>query len=332
MTPRVVIVCPARRDDNNGNWQTAWRWQRMLRSHHPVRIVHHWPDGPRAALDQIMLALHARRSASAIVAWSKRARAPGEADGLAVVLTGTDLYQDILHDTQAQASLDCAQILVTLQELGPLALPPALRGKARVMFQSTTARQRLHKTDQLLRVAVVGHLRDVKMPQTVFAAARLLRDDLDIRIDHIGAPLDPLLADQARYTAATCPGYRWHGVLPHGQTRRWMQRAHLLLHPSRIEGGAHVVMEAICSGTPVLASDIAGNVGMLGADYAGLFPPGDAQHLARQLHALRLSQTRSATQGFSLQALMQQCARRAGLFTPQAERAALMQLVDDLSH
>jgi hypothetical protein len=36
-----------------------------------------------------------------------------------------------------------------------------------------------------------------------------------------------------------------------------------------MEGGAHVIMEAICSGVPVLASRIAGNIGMLGEDYAG---------------------------------------------------------------
>jgi hypothetical protein len=27
--PQVVIVTPALRSDNNGNWQTAQRWQRI---------------------------------------------------------------------------------------------------------------------------------------------------------------------------------------------------------------------------------------------------------------------------------------------------------------
>ena len=44
---------------------------------------------------------------------------------------------------------------------------------------------------------------------------------------------------------------------------------------SRMEGGANVVCEAMRIGVPVLASRISGNVGLLGADYAGYFPLGD---------------------------------------------------------
>ena len=62
-----------------------------------------------------------------------------------------------------------------------------------------------------------------------------------------------------------------------------MQRAHVLLHPSRIEGGAQAVIEAIRGGTPVIASRIDGNTGLLGTDYPGLFAPGDAAAAARLL-------------------------------------------------
>ena len=58
---RVVIVSPALADANNGNWQTARRWQALL-SPHSARIVKQWPDA-LAEQDQVMLALHARRSA-----------------------------------------------------------------------------------------------------------------------------------------------------------------------------------------------------------------------------------------------------------------------------
>ena len=60
----------------------------------------------------------------------------------AVVLTGTDLYRDILTDATAQRSLALARTLVLLHELGPRALPEALRAKARVVRQSTTVRAR----------------------------------------------------------------------------------------------------------------------------------------------------------------------------------------------
>ena len=319
--PQVVIVSPALREANNGNWQTARRWQRHLSPVFRTRIVREWPDAD-AAGDQVMLALHARRSAQAITAWHAR----HGAHRLAVVLTGTDLYRDIQVDEVAQDSLRRAQLLVVLQAEGPAELPPELHEKIRVIFQSTATRQVLPKSSARLRVIAVGHLRAEKSPETLFEAARLLANEPAIHFDHIGDGLDPALAEAARATMAAVPNYRWLGGLPHEATRRRIQRAHLLVHPSRMEGGAHVVMEAIASGTPVLASHIAGNIGMLGADYAGYFPCGDAPALAKLLRRCSVRTNDDAL----LDTLIDQCARRAPLFEPAAERAALHRLVNEL--
>lgn len=116
--------------------------------------------------------------------------------------------------------------------------------------------------------------------------------------------------------------------MPHGATRARIQRAHLLVHPSRMEGGAHVIMEAVQSGTPVLASRIDGNVGMLGADHAGYFPPGDAAALVGLLRACRAGQARP--DGGLLALLQTQCRLRAPLFEPQAERTALLSVLQEL--
>jgi glycosyltransferase involved in cell wall biosynthesis len=172
-------------------------------------------------------------------------------------------------------------------------------------------------------VLMVGHLREEKSPETLWAAARLLRERTDIHIDHIGEALDPALGALAHDTMAACPRYRWLGALPHELVRRRIQRAHVLVHCSRMEGGAHVLMEAVCSGTAVLASDIAGNVGMLGADYGGYFPVGDAAALAAELRRCRDEANRVIT-------LQAQCRLRAPLFAPEAERAALLALLQDL--
>ena len=271
MKQQVVIISPALADANNGNWQTARRWQQLLQPRYQVRIASHWPDGPEAAADVTMLALHARKSAATIAAWSRMRSEQALPPALAVVLTGTDLYRDIHSDEAAKSALHVAQCLVVLQELGAEALPPALRKKARVIFQSTSARQTLPKTSRHLRALMVGHLREEKSPQTLFNAAQLLAPHRTICIDHIGTALDASLGEQAQTTADQCPNYRWLGALPHAQTRRRIQQAHVLVHTSAMEGGAHVLMEAVRSGTPVLASRVAGNVGMLGADYLGYF-------------------------------------------------------------
>jgi putative glycosyltransferase (TIGR04348 family) len=321
--PLVFIVSPALAQANNGNWQTAWRWSRLLAGHYRTRIVQHWqPGAPDEAV--AMLALHARRSADSIAAWAQAC--PGR--GLAVVLTGTDLYRDIHEDAAAKRSLAQAQQLVVLQEEGPRELPEPYRAKTRVLFQSTTERRVLPKTDQHLRAVMVGHLREEKSPQTLYEAARLLRERPDIHLDHIGDALDPALGVQARATMAECPHYRWLGGLDHEATRRRIQRAHLLIHCSRMEGGAHVLMEAVCSGTPVLASRIPGNVGMLGADYPAYFPWGDAAALAALLKQCREGIGSGASMLTRLQA---KCRLRAPLFAPAAEQAGLLALLQDLT-
>lgn len=308
----LCLVTPALAAANNGNWQTARRWARHLAGDYRVRVVERW-DG---ADDHILLALHARRSAVSVAAFAAAyPRRP-----LLLTLTGTDLYRDIHADAAAQRSLALATRLIVLHERAPEDLPAPLRAKCEVCFQSTVALAPWPKTRRHLRALMVGHLRDEKWPQTLWAAAAHLQHRPDILIDHIGAALDPVLADGARACAAAHPAYRWLGGLPHAATLRRIRAAHVLVHTSRMEGGAHVVMEAICRGTPVLASRIPGNVGMLGADYRGYFEPGDGAGLATLLQ-------RTRDEPAMLADLQAQCAARAPLFQPAHERATLRRIV-----
>lgn len=319
--PTLCIVSPALADANNGNWQTAQRWAHMLAKQYQTRISTSWPDGQDA---DVLLALHARRSAPSIAAWAQT----HPTRPLVVALTGTDLYHDIHHDAEAKKSLQLAHALIVLQELGLAELPSALHSKAHVIYQSSTALPSVTKTTAHLRVLMVGHLRDEKNPQLLWQAAQALNADDGIYIDHIGKALNPALAQQAQSVASQCPHYRWLGEQPHAHTRRSIQRAHVLVHPSHLEGGAHVIMEAVLSGTPVLASRVSGNVGMLGVDYAGYFEPGNAAQLADLLHQCQRTQTQP--DGLLAQ-LTQACHGRAPLFQPEHEQASLCTLLDSLT-
>ena len=88
-----------------------------------------------------------------------------------------------------------------------------------------------------------------------------------------------------------------------------------------MEGGAQVIIEAIQSGTPVLASRISGNVGMLGKDYAGYFELGSAAELAALVR-------RCAAEPDFLALLQRQCQQRAPLFQPEHERRLVINLVE----
>ncbi|MEO5933677.1 MAG: glycosyltransferase, partial [Duganella sp.] len=145
------------------------------------------------------------------------------------------------------------------------------------------------------------------------------------RMVHIGGALDPALGEAAAAAQAANPRYRWLGNLAHGATRQRLKRSHAMALTSHMEGGANVIIEAVSAGVPVLASDINGNRGMLGDDYAGYFPPGDAAALARLID-------RTIDEPSFHALLRAQCDARAPLFAPAAERAALLELVDNLLH
>ena len=95
------------------------------------------------------------------------------------------------------------------------------------------------------------------------------------------------LADAVQAALRDVTRLRWLGPRPHAQTRQRIQRAHVLINSSVMEGGAHVVMEAVQSGTAVVASRIDGNVGLLGAAHEGLFAPGDDAQLVGLIERTR---------------------------------------------
>lgn len=315
--PHIVIITPALAKANNGNSLTASRWARFLRTRYAVTLTLQWDGTPCDA----MIALHARRTASSIAAFAAaHPKAP-----LIVVLTGTDLYRDIHSDAAAQRSLQLATHLVVLQAAGLQELDVNFRNKTTVIYQSAPVLKPIspQKKNKMrhFEVTMIGHLRDEKDPVTFMRAAAQL-SSAKIRMTHIGDALDPLLGAQAAATQRACSNYRWLGKLSHSDTRQRLKRSHLMVITSEMEGGAHVIIEAVNSGVPVLASNISGNRGMLGENYAGYFPLGDSAELARLIDL-------AASDVAFYNVLQTQCAERAPLFMPEQESAALINLVDN---
>ena len=316
--PCITIVSPAAASDNNGNWQTASRWARFLDKAYRVHVAGSWPISDQPEPD-LLIALHARRSAGALAAFSERHPAKPSI----LVLTGTDLYRDIDTSPEARASLEHASALVVLQEAGLARLSPPLRVKAHVIYQSAPALltapggNRRH-----LDICMIGHLRFEKDPQTFMRAAQLVTHPR-LRLLHIGGALNPALAEAASITEQETKRYRWLGPMTHAATRQRLKRCAAMVIASHMEGGANVIIEAVTSGVPVLASDIDGNRGMLGASYAGYFAPVDATALAALIDRCALEPAFDAL-------LRRQCALRAPLFAPGSEQAAVLDLVDNL--
>ena len=315
----VVIISPALRGANNGNWRTAQRWSRFLRRRFDVAVCAEWSVRSPPA---VMIALHARRSAFAIEAFAQaypeRARA--------LVLTGTDLYRDIATDAAARHSLDLATHLVVLQEAALDVLDSQYRRKCRVIYQSASRLEPGVARRRTFDVILVGHMRAEKDPLTPMHALERLPADSRVRVIHVGEALSDEYARSANALQnrawPAVQRYRWLGGRPHCETRRHIRDAEAMLVSSVIEGGANVIVEAVTCGVPVVASRIDGNVGMLGRNYAGYFTPGDDRELAQLLE--RLSRDAAL-----LAQLRSQCETRAVLFDPSREAAEVNRLVDD---
>ncbi len=313
---RIGIVTPAPPGSLKGNRVTALRWARRLRElRQRVEIVEDYSGEDY----QLLIGLHLRHSAAAALRFHRRhPQRP-----LLMALTGTDIYGWRLV-AGAGGVLRAASALIALQPLARRRLPAWARAKTRVIYQAAPAYRRLPPRRNSFDICVLSHLRAIKDPLLAAQAARSLPAGSRVRILHAGAALEPGLEAAAQAEMRRNPRYRWLGPLPPPRARVLLRRSRALVVSSLAEGGANVVSEALRAGIPVLATRIAGNLGLLGGDYAGYFP---ARHL-RQLGRL-LARVESEPQ--FLRRLQRQVRRLAPQFSPERERQAWQRLLRECS-
>lgn len=294
----LLIITPYGPETGSGNWRTAERYAGLLQGRGvAAEIVVGVPGLPQVTAAAGGLVLHARRSHAAAMALREVQKPYG------VVLTGTDLYADLAGLTtsaffqQAIDTLIHARVVVGLQgdacnRLESIAQRERLSGipPCRVLLQSAVGdpdlMHRRPRPDRSrdLRVLMVGHVRKEKDPLTGFQAFLSLPEGTTLR--HLGGSLDDALMQTLQVLAAHNP--QRIALLGHcdaDTVRAEMAKADLLVHPSLMEGGALVIAEAFGQGLPVLASRIAGHLGILGDDYPAYFSQGDTLDLSRQLLA-----------------------------------------------
>jgi putative glycosyltransferase (TIGR04348 family) len=314
----IRLITPAPPRSRAGNRATAARWAHILHDlGHRVEVSVEYGGEPA----DLMIALHAWRSAGAIARFAERY--PGRP--LVVALTGTDAYRFIHTDSgPTLRSIALADRLVGLHERIADTVPPEHRGKVRVIYQSARPGLARDPARRAFLVCVAGHLREEKDPLRPAYAVRDLPAASRIRVEHFGSAHGPEWAAAATAEVAANARYRWHGEVPHGRLRRAYARAQVLALPSRMEGGANVISEAVAAGLPVIASRIPGSVGLLGEDYPGYYPVEDTA-------ALRELLLRSEADPAFYGRLAAACAARRALFMPERERAGWASVLAELA-
>ena len=293
----------------------------------------------------LLIALHARRSFASITRFHRE----HPDTPIIVALTGTDLYGDLGRSSHVCESLELATRIVGLQPKAPDALRPQLREKTRVIYQSVaalnnkalsdkahastpdprpsaakrTASRLSSRAPDTFDVCVIGHLRPVKDPFRAAMAARLLPASSRVRVIQIGGAMSEQADIRARAEMKTNDRYRWLGEQPAWRVRRILERSHVFVLSSRMEGGANALGEALVSRIPVLASRIPGSVGILGEAYPGYFEVGDTRELGRLM-------TLAETDQKFVAELKKHCNRLVPLFEPAREEAAWAKLLGEL--
>jgi putative glycosyltransferase (TIGR04348 family) len=319
---KIQIVTPAPAETTHGNRITAERWARILRQlGHRVSISQQYDEQPA----DLLVALHARRSHSAIARFHHlHPDAP-----IVLALTGTDVYRDIHKSPHARASLTLADRIIVLQPRALRELTPTQRKKAVVIYQSVKLppalkNPRVKRASNHFDICVAGHLRPVKDPFRAAWAARMLPESSRIRIIQAGGAMSKNMERRTRAEMRKNPRYVWQGALSRKRTLSLLARSSVCVISSLMEGGANVLSEAIVVGTPVLASRIAGNVGILGESYPGFFRAGDTQRL---MHLM----LRAETDREFLGNLRHHVRELASLFEPERERIAWSNLLAGLT-
>jgi putative glycosyltransferase (TIGR04348 family) len=343
---KVCIACPAPRGSRTGNRVTALRWAGLLRGlGHGVRVLDPWPpqppvsptrepgpshlpemaSGPRSRVGltggcNLLVALHAVKSAPAVADFKRRF--PDRP--AAVALTGTDIFQDGSTAAVLADTLRLADRVIALQNQMAAAVPAEHRHKVRVIFQSFTPPDHLPtpRTDRF-DVCVLGHLRAVKDPLLAAEAVRDLPPESRLHVVQVGGVLEAEYAERARREQESNPRYEWRGELPRAEAVRALAGCRLLVMSSRSEGGPSAVSEAVACGVPVVSTPTSGVVGLLGEDYPGYFPVGDAATLQELL-------LRCERDPPFLNELRSACDRVRPLIAPATERAAWVKLLAEL--
>ncbi len=318
MQRKIQLACPAPAGSTQGNRVTALRWARILRElGYRATLAPELKGNP-----EVLVALHARRSAAAAAEFKRRfPERP-----LVVALTGTDLYKDLTEGNRAaKRSLELADRLIVLHSQAKLDLPKAVRRKTRIIHQSVRLPKRLRTpAKNRFDVCVLSHLRAVKDPLRTALAARVLPAESKLFVRHLGRALEPRLEARAIQESKSNPRYEWLGERAHPDAMRLLSASRLLVISSRLEGGANVIGEAATAGVGILATDVPGNRGLLGARHPGYFEFGKTDALAQLLW-------RAESDAKFYGRLLASSERIAVAFTPQSESQAWRALLNELA-
>lgn len=300
-----------------GNSVTAKRMVRLFEAAGHQAMAMHTNEPPPA---DVTISLHALKTAAATLFFAKH----NPDAKVLILLTGTDVNGGIESKPKlAQTVLELADAVVVAQPACIEDLPPDWRAKVNVIYPSIDLPEPAQiDIPEGPLFTNVGHLRQVKNPHLMFRA--LQHFEHHVNAWSIGTDLDSTDGQQAIVNMRADDRYRWMGGCAREEATAWMKHSLATINTSFSEGGANTIIEAIHLGTPVLASDIHGNRGLLGEAYGGYFASDNSEELAALM-------VRCLDDRAFVERLKAQLAQQKPLFTNEAEVTSWLDLIQSVS-
>ena len=311
----ILVSSPYPLNSPKGNTITAKRIVHILETvGHAVERIH--TDMPPCA--DAMISLHATKTLTT----SRRFKACCPKGKLIIYLTGTDLYRDLpANNPEFFEALNLADHLVVSQRASLKSIPKDHLPKTCYVPASV-----LLPEDEPIpapptnSIVLAAHLRPVKNPFLINKALKLL-PSLNLHAFTLGAALDPKMAQLANTWQNQDERFQWLDNTSYPQAISWMRQVDYTLNSSHSEGGSNAIAESVMLGTPVLASRIEGNIGLLEEDYLGYFEPDSTTSLAKLIdRALNESDFKST--------LKSQTRRLQAKFLPNNELQAWLNILN----
>jgi len=178
-----------------------------------------------------------------------------------------------LHDKLAALGVPPEKIMVHHNGVDPSRFYPA---------NAADARGKLGLSPDGKHLVFVGFLVEAKALHVLLEAVARLRalGELDFTTHLVGAgPLENDLRARAE-ALGVADVVRFEGLRPHEEIPLWMTAADVFCLPSIREGCPNVILEALASGRPVVATRVGGIPELIGDENAILIPPSNPEALA----------------------------------------------------
>ena len=315
---KFLILFPDNKKAVTGNLCSALQYQIILQDlGHRVELANRYIKQDA----EVLIAINADKNNSDI----RKFNSDNPQSKIILILSGTDIYPE--PSAKAIDSMEVGNVLVVLQSHGIDQVPPLYRNKSTIIYQSIeklSVDSESSKSDSEFRVVLISNIRSVKDPLIASRACRLISPASKLKITHVGYCLDEELGSKLTQENKSNIRYEWVGGLSKLEAMTILSESHVLLITSQHEGAGRVVGEAIQLGVPIISTNNLGVTGILGDDYEGYYPVGDAKALSDIL-------TKAEEDKEFLAQLNVHCQNRSSLFDIEEEKKNWEKLINDFS-